>query len=354
MFNINNKKNFLVVGRGATGIYLILKSRFYAQKVLVPANICYAAVYPVLYSGNIPKFCDIDCTSGNLNLNIVKQNIKDVVAVIIPHMYGNPVCDIEKISNFCKQKNVLLIEDCASSMGVEINDKQTGSFGDYAIYSTGYSKTVDLKNGGMIFSNFDLSHEKELYHRLPLYSSKVADANAFFSKQYRLFRNKDIPFTQSEFYNLVNSDLSENFLYRLPDSFATEMIVQISSKLNDIINLRRRNNNLYDRLINFDQQNILNYYFVDGSVPWRKNIFVNKKWKHQFIKHLLDIHISVSDWYPVVSCLFNDTTKYENAQTMEDTILNFPLLLSDEEIYQIAHAINITIEKLNNDIQYND
>ena len=56
-------------------------------------------------------------------------------------MYGIPN-EVEKIKKKIGKKNIFLIEDCAQSMGSEINNNHLGSFGEIAIYSFGYSKNI--------------------------------------------------------------------------------------------------------------------------------------------------------------------------------------------------------------------
>ena len=92
--------NTTITGRASTAIYAILKvSNISNMNVLLPANICYAAVYPVILSGNKPMFVDIN-DDGNLTLEIIKNCKNDFAAAIIPHMYGNICLEIEEISNF--------------------------------------------------------------------------------------------------------------------------------------------------------------------------------------------------------------------------------------------------------------
>ena len=56
----NLRKNNLFVGRAATAIYLVLNTLIKNKEVILPSNICYAAVYPVIYSGNKPIFVDVN------------------------------------------------------------------------------------------------------------------------------------------------------------------------------------------------------------------------------------------------------------------------------------------------------
>ena len=84
------KGQCVIAGRGAVAIYLALKNiSQYGKCVIVPANICYAAVFPIIYAGYTPLFCDVNPADGNVSLRIIKDSYNDsVAAAIIPHMYG--------------------------------------------------------------------------------------------------------------------------------------------------------------------------------------------------------------------------------------------------------------------------
>ena len=96
----NESGECIVVGRAASAIYLVLSELSKKDKfVIVPANICYAAIFPILSAGLKPLFCDIDKYSGNVTVESIRNviNEENIVAAIIPHMYGNPVKDIIEI-----------------------------------------------------------------------------------------------------------------------------------------------------------------------------------------------------------------------------------------------------------------
>ena len=41
----------VLTGRGGTAVYLLLKHKGSGGRLLAPANLCYAALYPALYAG---------------------------------------------------------------------------------------------------------------------------------------------------------------------------------------------------------------------------------------------------------------------------------------------------------------
>ena len=56
----------VLTGRGGTAVYLLLKHKGSGGRLLAPANLCYAALYPALYAGWSVVFCDVDPATGDL------------------------------------------------------------------------------------------------------------------------------------------------------------------------------------------------------------------------------------------------------------------------------------------------
>ena len=68
------------------------------------------------------------------------------------HLYGNPG-KIDEILEICKKHGVPLVEDSAESLGSTYKNKQTGTFGEYGIYSFNGNKIITTSGGGMLVSN---------------------------------------------------------------------------------------------------------------------------------------------------------------------------------------------------------
>jgi len=73
-------------------------------------------------------------------------------AVIVVHLYGLSA-DLDPILEICKHHGVPLIEDAAESLGTLYKGKQTGTFGDYGIFSFNGNKIITTSGGGMLVSN---------------------------------------------------------------------------------------------------------------------------------------------------------------------------------------------------------
>ena len=340
------KKHHIMVSRAATGIYLILKSLgIEGKKILFPANICYAAIYPAVYAGNVPVFCDVDAETGNLNLALIErkiQEIPEIEALVLPHMYGNPVQDIKEIKVFCNQHSILLIEDCASAMGASIEGENVGMFGDYVIYSTGYAKTLDVGFGGIIASDHKLHEMEKMYRQLPMQSKQSEWNQEFFSKLYRLIRNEKKQTLAPFLYRGLYENVKDMYVYQIEPE--RENVIRTALwRLEDEIVIRRENCELYHQLIK-ENDCIKKYVFAEGAVPWRYNLFVlaNRK---ELIAYSLERGLPISDWYPDVTEIFGVTEMFPNTKSMEEKIINFPLNIDREKIQTICSTVNAFFER---------
>lgn len=336
---LNIKKNHLFISRAATGIYLILRyQNIENKKILIPGNICYAAVYPIIYSSNIPVFCDTD-NLGNVSYDIFISSIKECKAAIIPHMYGNPNQDIIRIAEYCKKHHILLIEDCASSMGAVLDHKFCGTWGDYSLFSTGYSKTIDLGYGGIIVSNNDLSSIGQAYKSLPVKNAETDVNDAFFSKLYRLIRNNKNQSISPFIWAGLRNNLKNIYIhYTDLKDYQAKLSKQLIS-LQENIDERIRKAHLYRSAIHINE-NIKHYSFNKGAVPWRYILFVNPHFKYNFINYLLKNNVPVSDWYPNVTEIFGNKISLLNIDLIECSIINLPITIEDSEIIRIINIIN--------------
>ena len=60
---------------------------------------------------------------------------------------------MDEIIKICKKHNVPLIEDAAESLGSIYNGQQTGTFGEYGVFSFNGNKIITTSGGGMLVSN---------------------------------------------------------------------------------------------------------------------------------------------------------------------------------------------------------
>tara|TARA_B100001063_G_scaffold238952_1_gene261806 strand:- start:5174 stop:6352 length:1179 start_codon:yes stop_codon:yes gene_type:complete len=122
------------------------------DEIIIPAHTyCASALSFVRYNANI-KWADINKESLTISLDSIKKLVTDKTkAIVVVHLYGLICPEIEDIVEFAAQRNIIVIEDCAQSLGAYLKDKSCGSFGDISCFSFHSQKNITtLGEGGMI------------------------------------------------------------------------------------------------------------------------------------------------------------------------------------------------------------
>lgn len=187
-------------GRG--GLYAILRS-IEQRRVIVPAYTCKAVVEASTLAGKRIEFVDAESDGFNIRTDDLEPMLGPDAAFIATHQFGIP-CEIERISEMCRRKGSILIEDCAASLGTLANGKLTGTFGDAAFFSFDSTKliTVPLKGGFVITRSAELMDSIERFcagHLRPLPSSKKAKWLTMAS----ILRTLENPILYQLFHNLM-------------------------------------------------------------------------------------------------------------------------------------------------------
>jgi dTDP-4-amino-4,6-dideoxygalactose transaminase len=142
---------------GTAAIHLALKAAGVGEGDIVfcPTLTFSATANPIIYQNAIPVFIDSDYETWNMSPKALEEafeNYPEVKAVIVVHLYGLSA-DMDKIIAICRKHNVAVIEDAAESLGSYYKGKQTGTFGDYGIFSFNGNKIITTSGGGMLVSN---------------------------------------------------------------------------------------------------------------------------------------------------------------------------------------------------------
>ncbi len=126
-----------------------------SKTVLCPSNTFMATPLSVIKAGVNVEF--VDCNKDDLCLSFddfqKKTERYRPAAAWVVHIGGHIAFQIEEIAKFCKQKGIILLEDCAHAHGAEWNSKKPGQWGDAGIYSFYATKTISTGEGGMLLSN---------------------------------------------------------------------------------------------------------------------------------------------------------------------------------------------------------
>lgn len=150
-------KSAVAVSSGTAAIHMAVKAAGIGKGDIVfcPTFTFAATANPIIYQNAIPVFIDSDEETWNMNPRALEEafhKYPSVKAVIIVHLYGLSA-EMDTIMELCQKYNVPVIEDAAESLGSLYKGQQTGTFGDYGIYSFNGNKIITTSSGGMIVSN---------------------------------------------------------------------------------------------------------------------------------------------------------------------------------------------------------
>ncbi len=140
-------------GTAAIHLALILAGVGRDDIVFGPSMTFSATVNPIVYVGARPVFIDSDAETWNMDpvaLEKAFDKYPEVKAVIAANLYGTPA-KLDEIRDICKDHNVPFIEDAAESLGSTYKGAQTGTFGDYGIFSFNGNKIITTSGGGMLY-----------------------------------------------------------------------------------------------------------------------------------------------------------------------------------------------------------
>lgn len=286
------------------------------DEVATVANAGMYTTTALIAIGALPVFMDVDVKTCVTTLEECKRVIaKGVKAIVVTHLYGRAVPEIDAIAKYCAALGVPLVEDCAQAHGAKINGKMVGSFGDIACFSFYPTKNLGaLGDGGAIVTNKVALAEK--VKRL---------------RQYGWAAKYEVVLSHSR-----NSRL---------DEMQAAILVDFLPLL-DKWNARRREIAcLYEKLINHtaiqlpsfnNEEYVAHLYIIQTKNPLglRTHLKANDV--------ASEVHYPIPDYkQPVFEKKFEDVY-LKNTEILAASILTLPCYpeLTDEQVSHIAKAVN--------------
>ncbi len=172
-------EDVLLTPSGRGGLFFILTAVPHSR-VVVPAYTCKAVVEAARLAGKTVLFLDPAPDSFNCDTAGLAELLDADTVFIATHQFGIP-CDIEAIARICCEREALLVEDCAASLGTRSGGRLTGTFGDAAFFSFDSTKLVNVP----LKAGFVLARSPELLARIRA-SSEGAIEPMPFLQQCRL------------------------------------------------------------------------------------------------------------------------------------------------------------------------
>jgi UDP-N-acetylbacillosamine transaminase len=167
----------LAVSTGTAALHLALHAHGIQENdvVLAPTLTFIGGVSPILFRKAEPVFVDVKSYSWGIDPDLVEEAIQSLIkknkkpkAVIAADIYGQP-CDYKKLRSICDHYGLILIADCAESLGSMYENKHTGVLADSLILSFNGNKIITTSGGGMLLSN----------------NKKIMDYSRYLSQQAR-------------------------------------------------------------------------------------------------------------------------------------------------------------------------
>jgi len=151
------------------------------SEVLLQAFTCNAVPNPIIWAGLKPVYVDCDEKNFNIDINDLKSKITPKSkAVIVQHTFGLPA-DTDEVLKICEENRLILIEDCAHSLGATYKGKKVGMFGKVAFFSFSRDKVISSVYGGMVVTSDD-----ELAKKIKEYQEKIGYPSYFWIFQQLL------------------------------------------------------------------------------------------------------------------------------------------------------------------------
>ena len=126
------------------------------RDVIVPTNTFIASSNAVLLAGGRPVLADLDPRTLCSGLPQIEPCLTEETAgVVVVHVAGLVVPDIDDIKAWCQERSLFALEDAAHAHGAAIRGRRAGGLGDAAAFSFFPSKVMTSGEGGMLTTDDD-------------------------------------------------------------------------------------------------------------------------------------------------------------------------------------------------------
>ena len=328
---------------------------------LTQAFTCNAASNPAKWFGLNPVYVD----AGN-DFNIDLEDLKKKITpnskfLMVQHTFGIPA-NMEEITKIAEQNNLILIEDCAHSLGAEYKGKKIGTFGKAAFFSFSRDKIISCVYGGVVITNDD-----QLAEKIAKFQEKIGYPTLLWIKQqllhpilmnwliiptYRIIGKYLLVFFQSVrilskavHWREKKGDIPSYFPRRMPNALALLALNQFK-KLERFNKHRKEISEFYFKnLIGFELSSV-----KENTKPVFLRFSVKHKDAHKIIRDCWNKNILIGDWY--TSPIAPQDTDLEkmgykmgscpNAERLSKITLNLPthINISQKDAQKIVDLLN--------------
>lgn len=152
------------VNSGTDALHLALRAAGIGpgDEVVMPSFTFVATAEAASYTGARPVFADIDEATFCLDPRSLEASLTPRTrAVIAVHLYGQCAAMAE-IAEICRKKNLVLVEDCAQSLGADYDGCRAGAWGDFGCFSFYPTKNLAAAGDAGMITARDARHAERL------------------------------------------------------------------------------------------------------------------------------------------------------------------------------------------------
>ena len=285
------------------------------DEVITPPNSFIASAASIVHLGAKPVFADVKMDQLIDPKKIESAITKKTKAIMPVHLTGR-MCDMDKIMEISRKYSIPVIEDAAQAIGSTYKNKPAGSIGHIGCFS-GHP----LKN-----------------------------LNAFGDSGYLTTNNSEIDsqIRSQANHGIVDRNTVENFGYvSRMDNLQAGILNFHISKLEKVIEKRRSNAELYNKLLN------RKYIFIPDSDPENFDTYhtyvIQVERRESLISHLLEKGIQTSIHYPIpihlqpaAKRLKHQAGSFPATEDQAKKILTLPVnqYIGKDQIEYIVQSIN--------------
>lgn len=134
------------------------------DEVIVPDYTMVATPNAVELIGAKAVFVDIEKETLCMDFEKMKAAVTErTKAVILVSINGRYPSDVQQFVDYCEERNIVLLEDAAQSLGSFYKGKHVGRYGKIGSFSFSAPKIITTGQGGALITD-----DEELYHKIAL------------------------------------------------------------------------------------------------------------------------------------------------------------------------------------------
>lgn len=143
----------LVNGTVAIVVALQAAGVKYGDEVIVPAYTWDGTATAVLFAGAIPVFADIDPDTYCMSVESARRAVTARTKALLPVHLSMRFADMDSLLDLAREKDLIVIEDCAHVHGGAYRGRGAGSMGDAGTFSMQSSKLMTSGEGGIVLTS---------------------------------------------------------------------------------------------------------------------------------------------------------------------------------------------------------